>query len=104
VAIEALFEVREAERAAEQVRAETRDKARKILQDAEREGKELLLKNQEQCKAEAAEALRRAEEAGAGQREEILRAAQDDAKELRARAEERMALAVKAITERVVES
>jgi len=104
MSVEAIREIQRVEEEMEALRTRSRAQAQKIVSDAEREGKALLVQSKEQAACAAAAAMAAAEERAAKRREEILAAAEEDCNMLAAGADAFMAQAVRVIVERVVES
>ena len=101
---EAINNIRAVEEGKEQAKADARAQAQKMLADAERDGRALLLKGREEAAEAAAEAMRKAQEEAAVLREKILAQAAEECKTLKADAGARMDKATQAILGRVVES
>ena len=104
MSLEAIREIQRVEEAVESSRVQARAQAQKIVSDAERAGRTLLDQGREEAVKAAAAELTAAEETAAKRREEILSAAGEDCKILSDNADAFMAMAVKMIVERVVES
>jgi len=104
MSLEAITQIRQVEDSVERSKADAKAQALKLVADAERDGRALLLQGREKSAAAKAAALRDAEEKAAVRRTQILAQSAKDCKKLKASAEARMEKAAKAILERVVDS
>ncbi len=100
--LEAIKQVSDAEDKAAAIRKDAYDQSKRLLAQAERDGRAMLEEARLQAEAEAARLLLEAEGPAKKQGEELLAAAQREGALLRAKAEGRMEKAVQLITERIV--
>ena len=102
MSIEAIRQVTETEQANKQHRIAAENEARQMVQDAERNGAELLKKTRSDAAEQGKALLRQAEERAALRAQEIAREAEAESRRQREQAAQRLDATAEFIVERVV--
>ena len=104
MSLEAMKQVTETEQAARAWKAEAQAQAKRLVADAERDGKARLAQARAEAEAQARELMRQAEERAAAHSDEVMAQARRACGELRSRAESRLEQAADTIVRRVVKT